>query len=731
LFNPIASICSGTEAPSLPSVSINGINGAWSPATVSNTQSGTYIFTPVSGICADTTSLFVRVKQNSNSNETLTRCGSYVWNGQTLTQSGQYAVHLLNEAGCDSLVQLNLTIVQSVDSIQQASACDSFYWTRNGKWYKVNKIDTVRIGCVNHILQLTILPKAQSSTPVTVCSSGLPFVWNSIPRNASGTYQFVTTGSNGCDSIATLVLTVITTGNSTPAAITQTLISNQCGNRVYRYTASSVTNALGYRWTIPTSLGGVSGVTLDSGNIQTSRVIKLKFTSNKAALNTDSIKVAAQFSCGYSNARAVKINAIALNPPAAPISITINPVQSQSCGNRIYRYTAPILPNATFSNVAATGYQWNLVGALSASASLDSGTWNSRVIRIRFASNASSAIGDSIKVFYTSNCGNSLIKASRLTNIALNPPLAPSSIKITPIQTNVCDARIYRYAAPALPNATSVNAQATGYTWSFTGALAQSMQIDSGSLESATLVVRFSSNQAAQTGDSVRVRYNSGCGSSPNRSLKLTNTLLSVPLAPASILVKDITDQPCTKKYRFTAPPLTLASSTNGAANGYQWTLPTGPAGSTAVLDSGTLQSRIIVVIFSSTLLSTTDTIKVQYQSSCGLSASRALRLTNLSTPCMISLNQGRNISEPITKTELDISLFPNPTLDVFNWELKNESRGKKGNLIVYDIFGKLISTQVFESGIKYSIGSNWKAGLYFLQFNYADRVKQIKVVKQ
>ncbi|WP_281298476.1 T9SS type B sorting domain-containing protein [Flavobacterium limnophilum] len=45
-FTPIPSFCSGTPAPSLPATSLEGISGTWSPATISNTASGNYVFTP-------------------------------------------------------------------------------------------------------------------------------------------------------------------------------------------------------------------------------------------------------------------------------------------------------------------------------------------------------------------------------------------------------------------------------------------------------------------------------------------------------------------------------------------------------------------------------------------------------------------------------------------------------------------------------------------------------------
>ena len=63
-FAPIAPICQNSTAPILATTSTNGITGTWSPSTVSNTASGTYIFTPTPGLCATTTTLNVTVNPN-------------------------------------------------------------------------------------------------------------------------------------------------------------------------------------------------------------------------------------------------------------------------------------------------------------------------------------------------------------------------------------------------------------------------------------------------------------------------------------------------------------------------------------------------------------------------------------------------------------------------------------------------------------------------------------------
>jgi len=61
-FNPIPPICVGEAAPSLPIPSIEGITGTWSPATINNTISGIYTFTPSIGECATNGSLSVTVQ---------------------------------------------------------------------------------------------------------------------------------------------------------------------------------------------------------------------------------------------------------------------------------------------------------------------------------------------------------------------------------------------------------------------------------------------------------------------------------------------------------------------------------------------------------------------------------------------------------------------------------------------------------------------------------------------
>ncbi len=60
LFNPVGPICSGALISPLPTTSLNGIAGTWSPA-LNNTITTIYTFTPLAGQCAATITLTIVV----------------------------------------------------------------------------------------------------------------------------------------------------------------------------------------------------------------------------------------------------------------------------------------------------------------------------------------------------------------------------------------------------------------------------------------------------------------------------------------------------------------------------------------------------------------------------------------------------------------------------------------------------------------------------------------------
>lgn len=61
IFDPVGPICFGDTTPVLPTTSLNGIAGTWSPS-VSNTTTGTYTFTPTILQCTNTQTITITVQ---------------------------------------------------------------------------------------------------------------------------------------------------------------------------------------------------------------------------------------------------------------------------------------------------------------------------------------------------------------------------------------------------------------------------------------------------------------------------------------------------------------------------------------------------------------------------------------------------------------------------------------------------------------------------------------------
>jgi len=107
------SICSGDN------VTLNGSGGSnyqWNNNVVDGqafapTQSNTYVVNGTDTLgCQGTDSLVVNVLENATSSLTQTALDSYTLNGQTYTQSGNYAQTLTAANGCDSTITLTLTL---------------------------------------------------------------------------------------------------------------------------------------------------------------------------------------------------------------------------------------------------------------------------------------------------------------------------------------------------------------------------------------------------------------------------------------------------------------------------------------------------------------------------------------------------------------------------------------------------------------------------------------------
>ena len=173
------------------------------------TQSGEYTYTTVAANgCDSIVTLYLTINQTQYAEESVIACDSYVWNGQTYTQSGDYTYTTVAVNGCDSIVTLHLTISPTITAEETIIACDSYEW--NGQTYTQSGeyvyTTTAANGCDSIVtLHLTINQTQYAEESVIACDS---YEWNGQTYTQSGEYTYTTVASNSCDSIVTIHLTI-------------------------------------------------------------------------------------------------------------------------------------------------------------------------------------------------------------------------------------------------------------------------------------------------------------------------------------------------------------------------------------------------------------------------------------------------------------------------------------------------------------------------------------------
>jgi len=152
----------------------------------------------------------------------ITACDSFQFNSNSImyTASGPYTEILsgANSVGCDSIITLDLTIVNSSSSTDSHTACDSYTWIDGNTYTTSNNTATYTltnaIGCDSIItLDLTINNSDATIDPQVACDS---YTWidGFTYTSSNNTATYTLTNANGCDSVVTLDLIINNSNHS-------------------------------------------------------------------------------------------------------------------------------------------------------------------------------------------------------------------------------------------------------------------------------------------------------------------------------------------------------------------------------------------------------------------------------------------------------------------------------------------------------------------------------------
>ena len=227
---------------------------------------------------------------STTASETVNACGSYtVPSGdETYTSGGTYMDTIPNAAGCDSVITIDLTINSSTTGSDMVTICDSYTVPSGDETHTTSGsyMDTIpnAAGCDSVItIELTILNSTTASETVTACDS------YTVPsgdetHTTSGSYMDTIPNAAGCDSIITIDLTVNT-------ATTGTDVQTACDSMVWidgnTYTSSNNTAT----FTLTNAAGCDSVVTLDL----TVNTVNTSVTNNSPTLTADATSATYQW----------------------------------------------------------------------------------------------------------------------------------------------------------------------------------------------------------------------------------------------------------------------------------------------------------------------------------------------------------------------------------------------------------------------------------------------------
>src|SRR5450756_1430806 len=242
-FNPVAAICSGAALSALPTTSLDGITGTWSPA-LDNTTTTLYTFTPTAGQCATTATLTITV--NSNTTPTFNPVAA-ICSGAVLSALPTTSLDGITGTWSPALDNTTTTLYTFTPTAGQCATTATLTITVNSNTAPTfNAVAPICSGAA-----LSALP--------TTSLNGITGTWSPALDNTTTTLYTFTATAGQCATTATM--DVVITNQITPAF---TQIGSLCQNSAAPSLPATSTNGINGTWspaTINTTAVGTTTYT--------------------------------------------------------------------------------------------------------------------------------------------------------------------------------------------------------------------------------------------------------------------------------------------------------------------------------------------------------------------------------------------------------------------------------------------------------------------------------------
>ena len=403
-FNPVSPICQGGNLSALPTSSLNGITGNWSPA-LNNQSTTTYTFTPTSGQCASTTTLSITV------NPTITPTFnpvSPICQGGNLSALQTSSLNGINGTWSPALNNQATTTYTFTPTSGQCASTTTISIT-------VNPTITPTFDPVSPICQggnLSALP--------TSSLNGITGTWSPALNNQATTAYTFTPTSGQCASTTTLIITVNPT-------ITPTFdpVSPVCQGGNLSALPTSSLNGINGTWSPALNNQATTSYTFTSAAGQCATTASLTITVNPQVTPTFN---AVSPICQGGNLSALPTSSLngitgtwlpSLNNQATT-TYTFTPTPGQCATTASLTITVNAQVTPTFNAVSPICQGGNLSALPTSSLNGITGTW-------------SPALNNQATTTYTFTPTPGQCATTATVSITVNPTIVPTFDPVSPI----------------------------------------------------------------------------------------------------------------------------------------------------------------------------------------------------------------------------------------------------------------------------------------------------------